>query len=398
MSAQAKGRGLIYKGDSTTTGGVVTSGVGNVALLGIGVTQIKMIATCSKCEKGQGEIIPLETIAVFVDSVQVALHGDIVACDCPFGSNTLIASSGAMKFHQSNGQVHGFKPHANPQEMDDTYQSVASSIGGHYSNAKSQQSAGQQAYDFAEKQWNNNLKNDLREYLEGRHKQVCILTVEDAARCALNLWHRKNDEGETLGKSVLDTLKEIHSKIDLGIGLIASYKVSKALGGLGVTVKQFVDSKGVERVIISSLWNDSKVYYAVVNGLNIKKNHPYRITNPTIKQLGVLAEDTVNGFKKGAVLSLIISATINTNELVFNDDYHLVDWCGAMGSDLFKLLAVGAGIGGLVYLAVALGVTMPMFIGAMIWVGVDVIVSNLWDEYRIEDYIINSLKEVTHDK
>lgn len=392
MSAQAKGRGLIYKGDSTTTGGVVTSGVGNVALLGIGVTQIKMIATCSKCEKGQGEIIPLEMIAVFVDSVQVALHGDIVACDCPFGSNTLIASAGAMKFHQSNGQVHGFKPHANPQEMDDTYQNVASSIGGHYSNAKSQQSAGQQAYDFAEKQWNNNLKNDLREYLEGRHKQVCILTVEDAARCALNLWHRKNDEGETLGKSVLDTLKEIHSKIDLGIGLIASYKVSKALGGLGVTVKQFVDSKGVERVIISSLWNDSKVYYAVVNGLNIKKNHPYRITNPTIKQLGVLAEDTVNGFKKGAVLSLIISATINTNELVFNDDYHLVDWCGAMGSDLFKAMTSLSVSILAVSVAALLGLSVPIVIGFVIYAVIDVGIGFLWGRFEVEDEMISLMK------
>lgn len=370
----------------------MTSGVGNVALLGIGVTQIKMIATCSKCEKGQGEIIPLETIAVFVDRVQVALHGDIVACDCPFGSNTLIASSGAMKFHQSNGQVHGFKPHANPQEMDDTYQSVASSIGGHYSNAKSQQSAGQQAYDFAEKQWNNNLKNDLREYLEGRHKQVCILTVEDAARCALNLWHRKNDEGETLGKSVLDTLKEIHSKIDLGIGLIASYKVSKALGGLGVTVKQFVDSKGVERVIISSLWNDSKVYYAVVNGLNIKKNHPYRITNPTIKQLGVLAEDTVNGFKKGAVLSLIISATINTNELVFNDDYHLVDWCGAMGSDLFKAMTSLSVSILAVSVAAVLGLSVPIVIGFVIYAVIDVGIGFLWGRFEVEEEMISLMK------
>ncbi|MBF4405488.1 PAAR domain-containing protein, partial [Vibrio anguillarum] len=135
MSAQAEGRGLIHKGDKTTTGGVVTSGVGNVMFLGEGVTQIKMIATCPACKKGQGEIIPLEAIAVIVENMQVALHGDIVACDCPFGSNTLIASAGAMKFSQSNGQVHGFKPHASPQDMDATYQSVANSMGGHYSSA-----------------------------------------------------------------------------------------------------------------------------------------------------------------------------------------------------------------------------------------------------------------------
>lgn len=69
MSAQAEGRGLIHKGDKTTTGGVVTSGVDNVMFLGEGGTLIKMIETCPACKKGQGEIIPLETIAVIVDDV-----------------------------------------------------------------------------------------------------------------------------------------------------------------------------------------------------------------------------------------------------------------------------------------------------------------------------------------
>ncbi|MDF4766445.1 hypothetical protein P3557_24860, partial [Vibrio parahaemolyticus] len=105
-----------------------------------------------------------------------------------------------------------------------------------------------------------------------------------------------------------------------------------------------------------------------------------------------------NGFKKGAVLSLIISATINTNELMFNDDYHLVDWCGSMGSDLFKLLATGAVVGGIVCLTVALGVAIPMVVGAMVWVGVDVIIYNIWDQNKIEEKIINGLKEATNAK
>lgn len=254
--------------------------------------------------------------------------------------------------------------------------------------------AAQQAYDLTENEWNKDLQSDLKEYLKGRHTQVCILTVDDAAKCALNIWSQKKEDGETIGSEVLGILDEIHSKIDMGIGLIAAAKVSKALGGLGVTVKQYFDAKGIERVIISSLWNDKKMHYATVNSLNIKKNHPYRISNPTIKQLGVLAEDTLNGFKKGAVLSLIISATINTNELVFNDDYHLVDWCGSMGSDLLKLLSVGAVIGAAVSLTVAFGVSVPLFVGALIWVGVDIIVSNIWDDYDVEERIVDSLKGV----
>nr|AKN35661.1 hypothetical protein [Vibrio sp. ZF_53]AKN36063.1 hypothetical protein [Vibrio sp. ZF_53]AKN37815.1 hypothetical protein [Vibrio sp. ZF_45]AKN39830.1 hypothetical protein [Vibrio tasmaniensis] len=268
----------------------------------------------------------------------------------------------------------------------------------HRAKVLADRKAAQQAYDLTEKEWNEDLKNDLKKYLEGRHTQVCILTIDDAAKCALNIWNQKKEDGETIGSEVLGILDEIHSKIDMGIGLIAAAKVSKALGGLGVTVKQYFDAKGIERVIVSSLWNDTKMHYATVNGLNIKKNHPYRITNPTIKQLGVLAEDTVNGFKKGAVLSLIISATINTNELVFNDDYHLVDWCGSMGSDLFKAMTSLTASAGIVSLFVLFGLSVPIVAGFLIFLLVDSAIGYFWDEFKIEDKLISELKELINDK
>lgn len=128
MSAQVGGRGLIHKGDSTTTGGVVTQGLGNVMLVGEGATQIEMIATCPICEKGWGKIVPIEKWDVFIDNVQAALDGDFVMCDCPVGSNTLIASASAMRFSKVDGQIHGFKPHASTQEMDATYQSMVNAL------------------------------------------------------------------------------------------------------------------------------------------------------------------------------------------------------------------------------------------------------------------------------
>ncbi|NMR95504.1 hypothetical protein HKB38_29335, partial [Vibrio parahaemolyticus] len=45
-----------------------------------------------------------------------------------------------------------------------------------------------------------------------------------------------------------------------------------------------------------------------------------------------------------------------------------------------------------------LGVAIPMVVGAMVWVGVDVIISNIWDENKIEENIINGLKEATNAK
>ncbi len=193
-------------------------------------------------------------------------------------------------------------------------------------------------------------------------------------------------------------LEEIHSKFDIGVGLVAATKVTKALGGLGVTVKQYLDAKGKEKIIISSLWNDNKMHYAVVNGLNIKKNHPYPISNPTVKQLGVLAKDTVNGFKKGAVLSMIISAGINTNELVFNDDYHLVDWFGHVGSDFFKAMTVLSTSAYVVSLTVGLGIALPILAGVVLWVGVDWAINEIWESFKIEDAIVEGLKNATNSE
>ncbi|MEF1291853.1 hypothetical protein, partial [Vibrio sp. M260118] len=256
----------------------------------------------------------------------------------------------------------------------------------------------QQAYNLTEKEWNDDLQNDLRKYLEERHTQVCILSVDDAAKCALNIWNQKKEDGETIGSKVLGILGDLHSKIDVGVGLVTAVQVSSALGGLGVTVKQYVDVKGIERIVISSIWNDPKMHYAIVNGLNIKKNHPYRITNPTVKQLGVLAEDTVNGFKKGAVLSLIVSATINTNELVFNDAYHLVDWCGSMGSDLFKVMTSLTASAGIVSLFVLFSISVPIVASFLIFLLVDSAISYFWEEFKVEDVLINELKELANDK
>lgn len=253
-------------------------------------------------------------------------------------------------------------------------------------------SSGKIAYDLTEPEWNSSLKQDLKTYLENRHIQVCILSINDAAKCALNIWQTMSENGETIGSETLKLLKEIHSKVDLGVGIVASAKLSKALGGLGITVKQYFDSKGAERVIISSLWNDTKMHYAVVNGLNIKKNRSYLVSNPTIKQLGVLAKDTVNGFKKGAVLSVIISAGINTNELVFNDDYHLVDWFGHVGSDLFKAMVVLAVSGYVVSLAVALGIAMPIVVSVCLWVGIDWSIEQFWIRFEIEKTLLDKLK------
>ncbi|MGR5283512.1 PAAR domain-containing protein [Photobacterium damselae] len=139
MSANVESRGLIHLGDKTTTGGVVVQGIGNVALVGTGVTQVGMLATCPACKVGQGKIVPLTAINVFADSIQAALHGDIVACGCPYGANTVIASAGTMSFSVKDGIVTGYKPFSSPEEASAAYSDVAAMAGARYEPAPTPQ-------------------------------------------------------------------------------------------------------------------------------------------------------------------------------------------------------------------------------------------------------------------
>ncbi|MFV0575264.1 MAG: PAAR domain-containing protein, partial [Vibrio sp.] len=314
---------------------------------------------------------------------QVAVDRCIVHCNCPHGSNRIIAPLGAIGLNTSRIQMASMpepvqQPLASSQRNNIAAQHPAY-LTGNYPKPPTDQT-----YPVAKIQYTQNV-------------QVCIFSREDASKCILNLWAQKQKEGETLGTHTLKIIDDIRSKIEIGTGFVSTAKLITALGGFGITVKEFKDELGKSRIIISSLWNDSKMHYAVVNGLNVKKNHPYLVTNPTIKQLGVLSKDTINGFKKGAVITFVVSAAINTNELIFNDDYHLVDWCGHVGSDLFKAMAVLAMSAVGVAIAGALSITVPVLAGSLLWVGIDIYISSIWDKFKIEDYITDSLKEAVNE-
>lgn len=352
MSAQAEGRGLIHKGDKTTTGGVVTSGVGNVMFVGEGVTQIKMTATCPACKKGQGEIIPLEAIAVFVDNIQAALHGDIVACGCPWGSNTLIASAGAMKFSQSNGQVHGFKPHASPQEMEATYQSVASSMGGCYSGVSSSLSTGQQAYDLAENEWNKDLQKQAKKYQWDTSQQenvsIAILTIEEA--------------NEYLDLLIKDTHGQLSTGKDytgVGMGLKGAYEVAKELGGWGATAKA-VNINGVMNIVVEN-------YKPRYLDLGIR----WQEATPQMLKIGH-ALNTVEGnisFLRGNIyVEAVFSGAVNAVDYMLHDEKTLGEVVGQFTADISKGVVAGVIAQGVLLVARAgagfvFGFSLPAAIG-----------------------------------
>ena len=116
----------------------------------------------------------------------------------------------------------------------------------------------------------------------------------------------------------------------------------------------------------------------------------YPINSPKVQQVGLSPKARASGFKGAGVLTFVVSAAIATTDLVFKDDYHLVDWFGNVGSDMFKaLLQFGAGE------AVLFAV---LFLGGAIWVGFIAVfftyitIEWLWSEYKVTDEIVLELE------
>ena len=85
-----------------------------------------------------------------------------------------------------------------------------------------------------------------------------------------------------------------------------------------------------------------------------------------------------------------MSASIATTNLVFNDDYHLVDWAGNVGSDMFKaLVQFGAG-------EAALGIVIlsggTVLVGAIVATLVYGATEMAWTDFNISPKIVSELK------
>lgn len=381
MSACAKGRGVIHQGDKTTTGGVVTSGVSNVMFFGSGVTQINMIATCPACKKGQGKIIPIEDIAVIVDNVQVALHGDVVDCGCPFGSNTLIASVGAMKFSQSNGRVHGYKAYANEQEKNATYQNVADSMNGNYVGAKSSQfpttllggeqelvSKSTTTIDPNNAYWPpyNPLakegEKDLDVIYQKKITSIAVLSVEESYEFLQTLY-RKHGE-----RQLSDDFKTY--VIGVGKGSYDALKNARGLGSYGVkaTVKTI---DGVDWVIIRNFRFHQQTLMA---GYKWKANNPQVIKMALgLKDLGSVK----NLVRVNVGLEVAFAVGINAVDFILRDEAILAEFVGNSAYDIVKGVTALAGSTAVTALLVTGLAVSSVLVGGLIFVAVSYIVGSI---------------------
>ncbi|HDQ0224164.1 TPA: PAAR domain-containing protein [Escherichia coli] len=83
-------RAVIVKSSPTSTGGKVLLGIDIVTNDGNPVALIGMQASCPACKKGIGDIVAKGPHQQFINGIAIALEEDVVACDCPEGSNIVL--------------------------------------------------------------------------------------------------------------------------------------------------------------------------------------------------------------------------------------------------------------------------------------------------------------------
>ncbi|HGE6004265.1 TPA: hypothetical protein ACGGR2_003441, partial [Vibrio cholerae] len=155
-----------------------------------------------------------------------------------------------------------------------------------------------------------------------------------------------------------------------------------------------VESKGKTFVAFSGTDKNGKVLkHAFVNGTRINMNgKKYPLNSFKSMQAGFSPKSKSANFKGAAALTFVVSASIATTDLVFKDDYHLVNWFGNVGSDMFKaLVQFGAGEAALLAMATF---GQPLILGALACVAVYMIVEFAWDHFEISPKVVKVLENV----
>ncbi len=347
-----------------------------------------------------GRTIASGSSTVFINGKAAAVTGGAISCGgVTIGAGTVNigdapgSSSSSNVNHPSSNTSSRQSAQAQSQSSASTgNQSAASTM-----KASSHASVDPQHYGYwppYDPTTGEDLTAKLRDVLEANHKKAIILDLDDALATLQSMWEefQWEDDGTDLMKGA-DKTQNLGNH---GMAVYRAYDLAKQFGDLGVKADVFT-SKGKEYIAITTKNNSDKVLrHVLVNGIRLKVNgHKYRINNPKVIQLGLTPQSRATAFKGGAALTFIISAAINTNELVFNDDYYWQDWFGNVGVDMFKaVLTFGVAEVALIGLGTLFGGT-PIILGAAIVVGLSVLIDIVVDDWKVSESVIEALEVAT---
>ncbi|HCH3379492.1 TPA: hypothetical protein NKU34_002071 [Vibrio parahaemolyticus] len=246
----------------------------------------------------------------------------------------------------------------------------------------------QQAYDLTEKEWNDDLQKQAKEYQWDTSQQenvsIAVLTVEE-------------------GNEYLDLLiKDSHGQLSngkdytgVGMGLKGAYEVAKELGGWGATAKA-VNINGVMNIVVEN-------YKPQYLDLGIR----WQEATPQMLKIGH-ALNNVQGnvsFLKGNIyVELVFSGAVNAVDYILHDEKTLGEVVGQFTADISKGIAAGVIAQGITILGVATlstilvvptALTLGIFAVSAFIVGKEI--SKLDDQFKFTEPMKNQVEKTIND-
>ncbi|WP_186171712.1 hypothetical protein [Vibrio chagasii] len=236
------------------------------------------------------------------------------------------------------------------------------------------------------------LQCSLEDEMAKNHQHVLITDLEDAHKLLHNVWLDAGKDVAALAMSI----NSVKSWANHTEPMFNASSIAKQFGDMGVKA-DLVESKGKMFVAFSGTDKNGKVLqHALVNGTRINMNgKKYPLNSFKSMQAGFSPQSRAANFKGAGVLTFVVSASIATSDLVFKDDYHLVDWFGNVGSDMFKaLLQFGAGEAMLLIVGTMSG---SILLGGILCAVSYLIIEIVWGKYSISEKIITELENATQN-
>ncbi|MEZ9005631.1 hypothetical protein AB6E26_23430 [Vibrio splendidus] len=236
------------------------------------------------------------------------------------------------------------------------------------------------------------LQCSLEDEMAKNLQHVLITDLEDAHKLLHNVWLDAGKDVSALALSI-NSAKTWFNHTE---PLFNASSIAKQFGDMGVKA-DLVESKGKMFVAFNGTDKNGKVLqHALVNGTRINMNgKKYPLNSFKSMQAGFSPQSKAANFKGAGVLTFVVSASIATSDLVFKDDYHLVDWFGNVGSDMFKaLLQFGAGEAMLLIVGTMSG---SILLGGILCAVSYLIIEIVWGKYSISEKIITELENATQN-
>lgn len=277
------------------------------------------------------------------------------------------------------------------KESEMNWQEVQASEARHSAHREkiiAERKAAQQAYGFTEKEWNDDLQKQAKEYrwetAQQENVSIAILTVEEA--------------NEYLDLLIKDTHGQLSTGKDytgIGMGLKGAYEVAKELGGWGATAKA-VNINGVMNIVVEN-------YKPRYLDLSIR----WQEATPQMLKIGH-ALNTVQGnisFLRGNIfVEVVFSGAVNAVDYMLHDVKTLGEVVGQFTADISKGIVAGVIAQGITILGVATlstvfivptALTLGIFAVSAFIVGNEI--SKLDDQFKFTEPMKNQVEKTIDD-